>query len=172
MPEQRQSVLVTNTTPLLTLTAATGSLDILQSLYERVIVPYEVVTEIQVGGKTFFGVDMFEQAFWLECRSSPVLINTWLKNTLDTGEASVIQTALNENISLVCIDETVGRRIARLNGLTLTGSIGILLKAKMLGYPVSIPDAIKRMQQHGIWLSQRLVAQALAQDALISASFK
>jgi|GEM_PF-3747814 len=35
-------------------------------------------------------------------------------------------------------DENVGRRFARLSGLNLTGSIGILLKAKKLGYPISM----------------------------------
>ncbi|WP_216594172.1 hypothetical protein [Synechococcus sp. PCC 6312] len=54
----------------------------------------------------------------------------YLLNSLDSGEAAVIQLALNQNIQTVCIDETSGRRIARLNGLNVTGSIGILLKLK------------------------------------------
>ncbi|MFP5269408.1 hypothetical protein [Coleofasciculus sp.] len=45
---------------------------------------------------------------------------------------------MNENIQTVCIDEIAGRRIARLSGLSLTGSIGILLRAKREGYPISI----------------------------------
>ena len=52
------------------------------------------------------------------------------------GEAAVIQLALEENIQTVCIDEAVGRRIARLNNLSLTGLIGILLRAKISGYPL------------------------------------
>lgn len=167
MPEPRQPAIVTNTTPLLALSAATGALDILGSLYERVIVPHEVATEVMAGGASMFGIAAFKQAGWLECRPQPVRLNPWLANTLDRGEASVIQTALDEKIGLVCIDETVGRRIARLNGLTLTGTVGILLKARMRGYPVSIPAAIERMREHGIWLSERLVAETLAQDAAI-----
>jgi predicted nucleic acid-binding protein len=62
---------------------------------------------------------------------------------------------------LVAIDETVGRRFARLSGLTVTGSIGILLRAKTLGYPLSITEAIRRMQQRGIWLSAKVVEFAL-----------
>lgn len=162
MPERQPSI-VTNTTPLLALSAATGSLDILRSLYERVVVPCEVAQEIMAGGASLFGVEAFAQADWLEHRPQPVQISPWLANTLDRGEASVIQTALDEKIPLVCIDEIVGRRIARLNGLTLTGAVGILLKAQMRGYPVSIPEAIERMRKHGIWLSDRLVKQALAQ---------
>ena len=77
------------------------------------------------------------------------------------GEAAVIQLALDENIQTVCIDEAVGRRIARLNGLSLTGSTGILLRAKKSGYPLQMQKAIQRMQQRGIRLSSKVIALAL-----------
>ncbi|MDR1888366.1 MAG: hypothetical protein LBQ81_03145 [Zoogloeaceae bacterium] len=54
MPDKRQPAIVTNTTPLLALCAATGSLDIFRALYERVIVPLEVEQEIQAGGVSYF----------------------------------------------------------------------------------------------------------------------
>ncbi len=78
----------------------------------------------------------------------------YLHNTLDRGEASVIQAALAQGIARVCIDEKVGRRIARLNGLTLTGSIGILAKAKQAGYPLDIEQTLLRLHDHGIWLGK------------------
>jgi predicted nucleic acid-binding protein len=77
----------------------------------------------------------------LEIKTNLVILQPYLRNSLDLGEASVIQTALQESVHLVCIDEMVGRRIARLSGLNLTGSIGILLKAKSMGYPLSVPEA-------------------------------
>ena len=49
----------------------------------------------------------------------------------------IIQLALNQNIQTVVIDEVAGRRIARLNGLSVTGSIGILLRAQREGYQFS-----------------------------------
>jgi predicted nucleic acid-binding protein len=67
---------------------------------------------------------------------------------LDCGEAAVIQLALNEGIQTVCIDEVQGRRIARLSNLSLTGSIGILIRAKKEDYSFSMPDAIERMKKH------------------------
>jgi len=133
MPD-RSKIIVTNTTPLIALTAATGNLDILRHLYSRVVVPYEVAAEIKAGGKEAFGLDVFEQASWLEISNNPVVLPPYLQNSLDRGEASVIQTALQEGINLVCIDEVAGRRIARLSKLSITGSIGILLKAKSVGY--------------------------------------
>jgi len=133
MPD-RSKIIVTNTTPLIALTAATGNLDILRHLYSRVVVPYEVAAEIKAGGKEAFGLDVFEQASWLGISNNPVVLPPYLQNSLDRGEASVIQTALQEGINLVCIDEVAGRRIARLSKLSITGSIGILLKAKSVGY--------------------------------------
>ncbi|MCU0754320.1 MAG: DUF3368 domain-containing protein [Xanthomonadales bacterium] len=76
--------------------------------------------------------------------------------------ASVIQTALNLQLPLVCIDESAGRRIARLCNLQLTGSIGILLKARNQGYPIDIPQALDRMRRQGIWLSAHVVQFALS----------
>jgi predicted nucleic acid-binding protein len=160
MPERSQAI-VTNTTPLISLAAATGSLDVPQFLYRRVVVPYEVAQEVRAGGRHAFGVEVFQGADWLDIQPAPVNLLPFLQNSLDRGEASVIQTAMNLGLPLVCIDETAGRRIARLCDLTLTGSIGVLLKAKRLGYDISITDAIERMRQQGIWLSDRVVQFAL-----------
>lgn len=122
---EQAKVVVTNTTPLIALTAATGSLEVLRALYTRVIVPYEVAEEIRAGGKEAFGLSVFEKASWLEINPDPVVLPPYLQNTLDLGEASVIQTALQQGVNRVCIDETIGRRVARLSNLSVTGSIGI-----------------------------------------------
>ncbi len=162
MPERNQT-LVTNTPPLIALTAATGGLDVLRFLYARVVVPLEVAAEIKAGGKQAFGVAVFQQAEWLDVQDRAVELQPFLRNSLDLGEAAAIQTAMNLSLPLVCIAETSGRRIARLCALNVTGSVGILLKAQRLGYTLSIPDALQRMRNHGIWLSAQVVQFALAQ---------
>ena len=155
--------IVINTSPLIALIAALNDLKILQFLYQEVFVPWEVCQEILTGGTTNFGVLEFNAATWLKKQSQPQKISPWLLNTLDRGEASVIQLALNQNISTVCIDEVVGRRIARLSRLNLTGSIGILLKAKQQGYPVVIETAIENMLARNIRLSNSVISFALQQ---------
>lgn len=155
------SPIVINTSPLIALVAGLGDLKILQSLYTNVFVPFEVCQEIIQGGKTGFGLAEFQSATWLKKESSPSLINPFLLNSLDIGEASVIQLALNQSIQTVCIDEAVGRRIARLNNLSVTGSIGILLRAKQEGYPLSVKQAIKNMLNHNIRLSETVIKIAL-----------
>jgi predicted nucleic acid-binding protein len=159
MPETKE--LVINTTPIIALIAASGSLNMLPLLYRRVWVPWEVCEEIQAGGADGFAIPEFERANWLHKETQPVTLSPLLRNSLDPGEAAVIQLALLHDIPLVAIDETVGRRFARLSGLTVTGSIGILLRAKTLGYPLSMAEAIRRMRQRGIWLSDNVVEFAL-----------
>lgn len=156
MPDQTQAVVI-NTTPLIALSVAAGSLDVLRVLYRRVVVPQEVRQEILAGGRLAPGVAELLASEWLECLSEPQALPLYLRNTLDRGEASVIQAALAHNITLVCIDEKVGRRIARLHGLTLTGSIGILAKARRAGFPLDIGKALASLHEHGIWLGKDVV---------------
>ncbi|MFB2920225.1 MULTISPECIES: DUF3368 domain-containing protein [Aerosakkonema] len=161
MPNSERIVI--NTSPLIALVAALGDLTILQSLYTEILVPFEVCQEILSGGSSNFAIAEFIAANWLQKQPDPLNISPLLLNSLDIGEASVIQLALNENIQTVCIDETVGRRIARLSGLSVTGSIGILLRAKQEGYPLSIKQSIQKMINQGIRLSTTVIEFALKQ---------
>ena len=109
--------IVINTGTLLALIAAWGGLQPLQPLYRRVLVPWEVGEEIRRGGVAGFGIAEFEAAGFLQRQAAPVSITPFLRNSLDLGEAAVIQLALNGGIETVCIDETAGRRMARLHRL-------------------------------------------------------
>jgi predicted nucleic acid-binding protein len=170
MPEHK--TIVINTGPILALVSALGDLNVLKVLYDKVIIPLEVCNEIMQGGKTGFAVQEFEQATWLLKQQHKTNIPPFLASSLDIGEASVIETALQNNISTVCIDEAVGRRIARLHQLKLTGSIGILIKAKNSGYQFDMKKSIDKMKVQGIWLSDNVIKFALEQTKLANKSVK
>jgi predicted nucleic acid-binding protein len=159
---RRPEEIVINTGPALAIVAALGSLNILQ-MYRRVWVPWEVCQEVVTGGPSGFAVAEFQAAHWLHTESNPLDIVPLLANSLDPGEAAVIQLALDRGIQTVCVDEAAGRRVARLSGLTVTGTVGVLLRARREGHPFSMRDAIQRMRQRGVWLSERVVTFALAQ---------
>ena len=152
--------IVLNTGPILALIAATSSLEILRELYREVNVPVPVVNEI-MDGKKKFGQREFQKATFI----NRVYLDTGAKytlwDTLDPGEASVIQAAIALKINTVAIDETSGRRIAKLYGLNLTGSLGILLRAKERKLIPSLKEAIEKMKTSGIWLSDSLIARTL-----------
>lgn len=159
MPERKR--LIINTTPLLSLIAATGGLGLLTHLYSEVHVPVEVEREILAGqGARKFGQTEFLADHFLTRHSQPRQIAPLLRQSLDLGEAAVIQLAQDLGIPLVAIDEAAGRRIARLSGMQLTGSIGILVKARQTGYDVDIETAMQAMTRHGIWLSLAVMEQA------------
>ena len=125
--------------------------------------PFEVCQELSKGGSSNFAVAEFEQATWLKKQPSALDLSPWLLNTLDLGEASVIQLALDLGLKTVCIDEAIGRRVARLSGLSLTGSMGILLKAKRHNPNFLLKDAIARMLAKKIRLSKTVIDFALEQ---------
>ena len=158
MPDK---AIVINTGPLIALIAATGNLDILKSRYEKTYVTLEVKYEVCFKGQKNFAVKEFLEASFLDVADQPAILSPILKNSLDTGEASVIQFALDNQISTVCIDEIAGRRIARLHDLRVTGSLGILLKAKSKGENVSIRRCISNMEKKGIYLSPGLISTAI-----------
>jgi predicted nucleic acid-binding protein len=100
MPEPDEIVI--NTGPLIALAAATGNLETLR-MYRRVWIPLAVSQEIRAGGPSGFAVTEFETASWLYKDVEPLRIDPLLANTLDPGEAAVIQLALDKKVATVCI---------------------------------------------------------------------
>jgi predicted nucleic acid-binding protein len=155
--------LVINTGPVIALVAATGSLGWLPALYQQVWIPHEVMAEISAGGPGNPEATAIKEAINAFCLSDlATSISLALLHELDLGEASVIHTALARGIPTVAIDEKAGRRIARLHGLKVTGSLGILIKAKEQHLIDNLTDCIARMRDHGIWISPSLIQQALS----------
>ena len=75
---------------------------------------------------------------------------------MDAGEAEVIVLATELDADLVIIDETLGRKFAMNNELKVTGTIGVLLKAKELGFIENVTSLIDLLIYNGIWISAKL----------------
>lgn len=95
-------------------------------------------------------------------------ISPWLLNSLDKGEAAVIELAMEKQTGLVAIDERAGRRVARLCNLQVTGSLGILLTARRYRLVPPIQECLLGMTRAGIWLSNELKAEALQLESKLS----
>lgn len=154
--------IVINTGPLIAMVAATGNLNWLPSMYGRIVIPYEVLLEIEAGGPgntEIVALRAIERQVLIGRQSTQ--IDAAMLRELDLGESSVISSALLHAIDTVAIDEKAGRRLARIHGLNVTGSIGILLKAKRHGFLPNLGECIARMRAHGIWISAELTQEAL-----------
>jgi predicted nucleic acid-binding protein len=159
MPEQTRTV-VLNTTPIIAL-ALIGRLDLLQYLYSEVLIPPTVQAEVLVGGPGSPGVAELQRANWIRVVSLQDPRRADLLSDLERGEAEVIALAQELNAGLVIIDERLARRHAKRLGLTLTGTLGVLLKAKELGFVPAVGPLINRLRQGGIRLDDVLVAEML-----------
>jgi predicted nucleic acid-binding protein len=145
---------------LITLAAATGGWDILDSLGRAFVVTFVVMGELRRGATGGPGVDTplpASMGIWPE----RIVIPPWLENVLDPGEASTIALALEQGWPEVAIDEAVGRSIARNCRLRLTGSLGLLIRAKRKGYAITLANAVARIRAAGIWLGEDVAKAAL-----------
>lgn len=82
-------------------------------------------------------------------------------SVLDSGEAAVIELALELGVHLVCMDDSKGRRVALAVGLAVTGSLGLLVRAKSLGLLPAIRPTIDKAAREGVWYDSRLVSRVL-----------
>ena len=79
---------------------------------------------------------------------------------LHDGEVEVMILAQeHEGEHLVIIDDNAARKTAQFLGLTLTGTIGVLIKAKELGYIDAVMPFVNRMEESEIYFSESLKAR-------------
>jgi len=159
MPEVPRQVVV-NTTPIIAL-ALIGKLGLLQHLYGEVAVPAAVYDEVLAGGARGTGRAELQEAVWLRVMSLQDARRADLLADLDRGEAEVIALAQEIDADLVIIGERLARRHARRLGLTLTGTLGVLLKAKERGLIPRIAPLVEHFRQGDIHLSDAVITETL-----------
>lgn len=75
-----------------------------------------------------------------------------LATDLGKGESEAIAVA-HERGALLILDDALARRHASLLGITLTGTLGVLLKAKTAGHIPKIEPLVVRLTELGFRLS-------------------
>lgn len=150
---------VSNTTPILSLLKI-DKLDLLKELYDEIIVPQAVFDEIEKGKHKAFYIDL-EKIEWINIQRIQDKKSLTYLIDIDKGEAETIILANEIGADLVIIDETLGRFHAEHAGLKITGTLGILLRAKASGIVKQIKPLLYEMKEKGIWLSDNLIEQVL-----------
>lgn len=145
---------------LIALAAATGSWEVLNVLEQPMVVTQVVLDEVRCGAKDTPGATT-PLPTCMRVWTNELAIPRWLESTLDPGEASVIALALERQWPEVAIDESVGRSVAKTCQLRLTGSLGLLIRAKKKGYPGTLAESISRIRSCGIWVGDAVRLSAL-----------
>lgn len=86
-----------------------------------------------------------------------------LELELDLGEASAIALALEHPESLLIIDEKKGRKIAKAMGIAITGTLGVIVKAKEKRILDKVKPILDELESANFRISNSLKATVLKQ---------
>lgn len=147
-------IVISNTTPFISL-CSVELLHLLPSIFGEVLVAPSVVDECNEGGRIF--VPDLASLPWVKVQ--PVENETRLPALfeLDRGERDTLLLAAMQVNTLVIMDEKLGRNMAEYMGLQVTGTLGVLAKARAQGIIPSFSQAASRMREHGIYFHEGLV---------------
>ena len=146
--------IVSNTSPLLLL-AKIQRLGLLAQLYERILIPAAVLDEISVkadAAAAQIQALIPTPRFALQ-RATPQTLAR-LPVALGRGEREAIALALETAADLVLLDDQEGRRLARVHGLAVTGTVGVLLEARTRGLIPALRPELDRLREAGLWLAE------------------
>jgi predicted nucleic acid-binding protein len=140
--------------------AICDKLDLLDKLYNTVLIPGAVFRESIIQGKP----NAKKIKDWAQNKVVEVtkaqLLNAF-NLLLDRGEAEAVTLYKEKSADLLLIDEIKGRKIARYYNVNIIGTLGILLKAKKDGVLSSIKPSIDLLQKSSIRISDDLYKLAL-----------
>lgn len=154
-------VVVSDTSPVRAL-AHLGHLLVLKQMFQQVVVPPAVNAELLRPPGGLPRVEVASVPF-LSIRQplNSQRVREFLA-TLDPGEAEALALAEEMQASALLIDEAAGRRMAGRVGLSVLGTLGILLGAKQRNLLSAVRPLLDRLQNEiGFFVSDELRAEIL-----------
>jgi len=155
-------MIVSNTTPISNLLHL-NNISLLAEMFGAVHIPEAVANELNFVFSS--------RREWQKCVEKEQIIIQPISNTifvkqmvhfLHQGEAEAICLDLEKKAKLCLIDDNDGRTIAHLNNLPVTGTLGILLKAKETGLISSIKKLIDKLRdEHHFWIKEDMYRKVL-----------
>ena len=127
-------IVVSDTSPVLNL-ARIGRLELLPLLYHEVLIPSAVYRELTATYKRDLPamIDLASAPWLIVAAAEDQNRVQELRGDLDPGEAEAIVLAIERRADLLLVDERRGRRTATAAGLTVTGLLGVVARAKRVG---------------------------------------
>ena len=135
-----------------------GHIDLLPVLFEKVVLPATVQSEL-ASGKAPFLVRHWvgNLPAWLEVRDAPLsqAEDASLKG-IDAGERAAIQLAVSLHADLLLMDDRKGVNAAQKRGLRVTGTLGVLDLAAQRGL-ADFAQAVEQLRQTNFRVPQALL---------------
>jgi predicted nucleic acid-binding protein len=152
----RNRTVISNSTPIIALLRI-GRLGILEKLYGAVIIPEAVHEEITV--KDASALDGVE---WIDVRNiANIAAKEAFAATLHDGEVEVMLLAKEIGADLIIMDDGLARKHAKYLDLTVTGTVGVLLRAKRDGIINEIRPVLDDLVGQGFYISDDVFREVL-----------
>jgi len=143
-------IIISDTSCFIVLTKI-DELDLLQKVYGQITTTIDIATE--------FGETLPE---WVEIHSVfDKKRQQLLELQIDRGESSAIALALETPDSTLILDDYKARLIAERLGINITGTIGVIVKAKLQGIIPSIKPILEKIKKTDFRLSPAIELSAL-----------
>ncbi|MDR1481740.1 MAG: DUF3368 domain-containing protein [Synergistaceae bacterium] len=150
----RNRTVVSNSTPIIALLRI-GRLSILEELYGALIIPKAVHVEVTV--KDASALDGFE---WIDVRNiANIAAKEAFAATLHDGEVEAMLLAKEIGASLIIMDDGLARKHAKYLNLTVTGTVGVLLRAKRDGIINEIRPVLNDLVRQGFYISDDVLRE-------------
>lgn len=155
------SVWVANASPLIILAKA-NYLQLLTDLAPEVLLPDAVVSELLAGPPADPARQAIEKGWGkrVSVGNMPRVVLEW---GLGPGETEVIAVALEHPNSTALLDDAQGRTCARTFGISVIGTLGVVLRAQKMGRVASATKVIQDLRTSGLFLDDQIIRDALRQ---------
>jgi len=147
-------IIIADSSPLISL-AIIDMLELLEYYFDKVYVPFAVYKEVSVFEKPFsekLKHYLEQKVLTVENIHMVSVIN----ERIDLGEAEAITLAFEKKADLIILDDSKARKTAKRNGLTVIGTLGLLLEAKKEGKIENLKQYIQILSDNDIRLSEQL----------------
>lgn len=151
---------VVNASPLITLSKA-GQLELLQADNRRLVIPEAVRAEVLQGPADDPARKALESGFQTVSYDGPPepMVLEW---GLGSGETAVLSFA-KKNDAIAVLDDRAARMAAKVMGIRIVGTLGVVLRAHRAGRIQSAAGVINTLRGAGLRLDDDLIRKALAQ---------
>lgn len=146
-------------------------LDILASLYSHVLIPPAVAREILPGARNAPGTSAIRAAFsagWLDVVLREPDHSLAPFADLDAGEAEALALWHEADGDLILLDDARARAAAKRRNAPLTGTIGLLQRARQRQLVPAAYPLLLRLSDLGFWVSAELLDHIRGGEELLS----
>lgn len=118
--------------------------------------PGAVKDELLTGRNKGYDVPDPAEYKWLHIVNPKSMPSEWLALDLGAGELAAMALVLENPTKVILLDDTLARRTAQAAGLSVWGTLKVLLEAKSHGLVETIEPFVTRLNDSGMWLSADL----------------